>query len=274
MSSVITLASLASADYELQNLFVLRQYWKHQERFRMTAARPTHAFLLFSGCDAVYETSEKRIAVARGSLFYLAKGDQYTWTFLNPEEKAPSTLLFEFSPTGNALLQGESGIIDPGGASLWLPLFENLLSEFEKPALSRTRMKIAAYSFTAAVGDHLQRANDAPPFCYIRQGIRYLEEDPLQEKSIREVASLCNVSINYFERLFRDYAGMSPVRFRLCKKIEKAKRLLESQTLSIEEIALSLGFDDPAYFCRVFKKMTAQTPRAYQRAMHPSAKNP
>ena len=162
-------------------------------------------------------------------------------------------------------LAAKSGIVETSGTLIWRTHFENLLREFEKPLISFPKRKAAAYTLLSAFGISLQREKLSPPLSYILPGIRYLEEDTEQTKSIGEIAALCNVSVNYFERLFRAYAGVSPQKFRLQQKAEKAKHLLENQTLSIEEIALSLGYEDAAYFCRVFKKVTAMTPSGYRR---------
>ncbi|WP_344820937.1 AraC family transcriptional regulator [Aquimarina gracilis] len=48
-------------------------------------------------------------------------------------------------------------------------------------------------------------------------------------------------------------------------KILEAKRLLSNQKISIKEIAYSLGFEDPTYFTKYFKKGTGLTPKAFQK---------
>ena len=100
----------------------------------------------------------------------------------------------------------------------------------------------------------------------IEQGIRYLETDPSLEKSVAEIAKMCNVSQNYFCRLFKEYSGITPQDYILKAKIEKAKIALRETSLSVSEIALLCGFEDASYFCRLFKKKTGVSPLGYKKS--------
>ena len=91
-----------------------------------------------------------------------------------------------------------------------------------------------------------------------------MEQDPRQLLSIKEVAELCDVSEIYFRRLFKEYAGVSPIEYRMHTKIEKAKKYLQYDQMNTDEISALLGFTDPSYFCRQFKKHTGMTPTEYR----------
>ena len=91
-----------------------------------------------------------------------------------------------------------------------------------------------------------------------------MEENPSQNLSINEIAKMCNVSEIYFRRLFKEYSGLSPVEYRIKRKIEKAKSYLDYDNLNISEIADILGFTDTAYFCKQFKAHTGTTPLNYK----------
>ena len=77
---------------------------------------------------------------------------------------------------------------------------------------------------------------------------------------------MCNVSVNYFERLFKEYSGMTPTKYRITGKVNRAKLMLETSSLSIEEISEELNFSDSAYFCRCFKGTVGMTPSQYRKA--------
>ena len=53
---------------------------------------------------------------------------------------------------------------------------------------------------------------------------------------------------------------MTPVQFKINKKIEKAKQYLAFEGKTVRETAEALGFTEVAYFCRVFKEKTGITP--------------
>jgi AraC-like DNA-binding protein len=100
-------------------------------------------------------------------------------------------------------------------------------------------------------------------FSSIRKGIMYLENDPVQDKSISEIAEMCNVSESGFRRLFKLYSGYAPGEYRLNEKINRAKKLLSSHTMTVEEVSSSLGFTECGYFCKLFKKKTGVSPGKY-----------
>ena len=58
---------------------------------------------------------------------------------------------------------------------------------------------------------------------------------------------------------------MPPARFLRELRIKRACELLAEGTLSMAEVALKAGFDDPKYFCRVFREIMNTTPTAYAR---------
>jgi two-component system response regulator YesN len=58
---------------------------------------------------------------------------------------------------------------------------------------------------------------------------------------------------------------MSPTEYRTQMKIERAKDLMERGEYSVAELSDVLGFNDPSYFWRVFKKVTGMNPTDYQK---------
>ena len=106
---------------------------------------------------------------------------------------------------------------------------------------SYARIKAAVYSLLATTSKAGRKKGiTSGKTQIIYKGIKYLEEDPLQEKSIAEIAQMCNIGTNYFERLFKEYSGYSPTNYRLLKKIEKAKEFFadkdDSITIMIENM--------------------------------------
>lgn len=82
---------------------------------------------------------------------------------------------------------------------------------------------------------------------------------------LETLAAMCYVSRSRFLHLFKDYTGVSPHRFQLQCRIERAAELLIYTSMNISECAAAVGFDDSSYFCRVFKKYTGCTPMFYRK---------
>lgn len=262
---------LYDADYNLEDLFIVRQNWNRGHKFTMSKPRPTDALLLFTDCEAICEREGRTQKIPRGALVHVAKGSTYSWRFLTDGSSA-HPLLFEFSmtdPSGAPLSTGRGvNILFDNRFEMFEKYFLRLLDESSRPRRSPGAVKAAAYRLLARVIQHKYRETTIDVDArLIARGIAYLEEDPRQEKSIAEVAEMCNVSLNYFERLFKQYAGETPTEYRMRTKIERAKLFLSLGTMNLGQIAEELGFGDSAYLCRVFRKKTGMTPKEY-RALH------
>ena len=79
------------------------------------------------------------------------------------------------------------------------------------------------------------------------------------------VAKHCNCSSSYVSRCFSQVFGMPLVKYVNQIRIQHAKSLLGATTLSIKEIALSLGFNDTNYFSKVFRSIEGTSPLDYRK---------
>ncbi len=83
--------------------------------------------------------------------------------------------------------------------------------------------------------------------------------------SVPEYASMCNLSESRFSHLFKINTGVSPVRYILNIRIEKACDLLENTDLSIASIAELTGMQSQHYLSRIFKKYIGMSPSDYRK---------
>ena len=56
---------------------------------------------------------------------------------------------------------------------------------------------------------------------------------------------------------------MSPNEYRINERINKAKKLLMSENMTVQEVAVILGFENVGYFCKLFKEKTGTSPGKY-----------
>jgi transcriptional regulator GlxA family with amidase domain len=71
-----------------------------------------------------------------------------------------------------------------------------------------------------------------------------------------------------FKRRFTEATGFAPIDYVQRLRIEDAKRRLERTDISAEEISWKVGYEDPAFFRRLFKRVTGLTPGAYRKRFH------
>ena len=84
--------------------------------------------------------------------------------------------------------------------------------------------------------------------------------------SIVEVANACGLTESHFVREFKHSTGVTPHRWAMLQRVETAKRLLLRTRLSLERVAAGSGFFDPSHLTRWFRRLTGQSPRAWQKA--------
>ncbi len=82
--------------------------------------------------------------------------------------------------------------------------------------------------------------------------------------SIEELAKLSNLSLSSFKRQFKTEFNDSPNNYIITKRIEKAKELLNITDMPVSGIAYEIGFNDPLYFTRMFKKKVGTSPTRYR----------
>lgn len=88
----------------------------------------------------------------------------------------------------------------------------------------------------------------------------FMVENPVRQMIVRS-----GLSPTSFARRFRRATGDRPKDYVHALRIDRAKRLLETTTVAIDEVGHTVGYEDPASFRRVFKRTTSLTPSEYRR---------
>lgn len=93
---------------------------------------------------------------------------------------------------------------------------------------------------------------------------RYIDNNISKVITVNELSELCYMHPNHLIRYFKDKTGFTPAKYISEKKMERAKSLLESTTLPVNEIMLEIGMEDAGYFSKSFKSAYAMSPRSYR----------
>jgi AraC-like DNA-binding protein len=84
---------------------------------------------------------------------------------------------------------------------------------------------------------------------------------------LAEMARECGLSVSHFTRAFRKSFGLSPYRWLLERRIDRAKALLVTSDVPIADIAIQSGFSDQAAFSRAFARVVGDSPARWRRAV-------
>lgn len=103
---------------------------------------------------------------------------------------------------------------------------------------------------------------------HVKQVALLLTTQYTEPISIESIAQSYGYNRAYFSKMFKFYNHVSPVTFLLNLRISKSRQLLrERLELTIEQIAYSVGFNDPLYFSKQFKRFYEQSPSDYRRSL-------
>lgn len=97
--------------------------------------------------------------------------------------------------------------------------------------------------------------------------VKYFHQNYNQPISIEEFASSRHISISWFIRNFKEYTHSTPAQYLLSLRISNAQTLLETTDYNVTEIAEIVGYDNPLYFSRLFKKQCGLSPSEFRREL-------
>lgn len=267
--------SLVSTDFFIRDLEIFPESWTRRNSFSQyeQTPRPISAFFLVATdiCVTFYPTRGRRITARQGDLIYIPAGityhvlveggsenriDTYTLNFcLLDDAKAP--LLF--SERIEVIARDEKRRLETHLSELNNEMHRTDTSKVPHGTLRARSLFYRILEFLT------QEAPRAEAFYYpIREGAERLKNEWNQNKPIAVYAALSGVSETYFYRCFRRFSGKSPIEYRNTLRLSNAETMLRQTDMKVAEIAETVGFEDPFYFCRIFSKVFGLSPQKYR----------
>lgn len=95
--------------------------------------------------------------------------------------------------------------------------------------------------------------------------MQYFNENYNVEISIEDYAASRGMSVSWFIRNFKQYTSTTPMQYIVSLRITNAQMLLETTSYNVTEIGNIVGYDNPLYFSRIFKKCKGVSPSEYRK---------
>ncbi len=123
-----------------------------------------------------------------------------------------------------------------------------------------------AYQMVMNIAEELlpQQGNKVETPKAIVKAIDYCLKHLQEPLTIEQVAKVSGYSRYHFSRIFKASQGISPANFIRNLRLQHAVRLLQSEMISVKEIANRCGFSNDNYFCKVFRQAFGTSPDAYR----------
>jgi YesN/AraC family two-component response regulator len=98
----------------------------------------------------------------------------------------------------------------------------------------------------------------------LERSILYMKSNIDKKLTADDIATHIQYSPSHFTARFKQKTGMAPIDYFIKLKIQYACQLLSQNGIKIKEVAGKIGYDDPYYFSRLFKKVTGKSPKHYR----------
>ncbi|MBE7037399.1 MAG: AraC family transcriptional regulator [Ruminococcaceae bacterium] len=270
MANIVNFEELYTKEFNTHIFNAAKQYWNIQNCFScIDAPKKNDMFLFLNGCVGEYTTYDGKVFIApKKSIIYAPKNSRYSFRCLEVDEDTFQTIIINFNlldEDGEIFsLSDEIKIMDDLNIKRFEMMFSSLTDISSQNIRFPSALRLGFYKIITELCTHFHKQNIfSSKFQVISNGILYLEESDNINISVSKIAKMCNVSEIYFRKLFKEYSGFTPSQFKINKKIERAKQYLAFENKTIKETADALGFNEVAYFCRVFKEKTGLTPGEY-----------
>lgn len=177
-----------------------------------------------------------------------------------------------FNPAPNLILADPAGrIVTAGGTTSWHDLALHIISRHVNPGEALRISKVYLLKWHGE--GQLPYANLVRRQPHADSVVRHAEEwlstHFREDSAVAGVVAACGVPERSLNRRFKAATGSTIMAHVQNLRIEEAKRLLESEGASADEIAAIVGYENPAFFRRLFKRCTGLTPGAYRRMFRP-----
>ena len=98
----------------------------------------------------------------------------------------------------------------------------------------------------------------------IGRSLEFIGEHLASDLPLGEIAAVANMSKYHFAKSFRQAMGIAPHQYLVKLRVEKARKLLAQNTMSVEEVARSVGYADKGHFAAQFRKIVGISPNQYR----------
>ena len=151
-----------------------------------------------------------------------------------------------------------------------LLLFDNLINVMED-GYSATNLEYAnvslwqllnSFLYESFFSDGGKKNIERNP---VENAIEYMKNHLENALKINDIAAHFHYSPSHFFSIFKGHTGYSPINYFNHLKIQKACQYLSFTAMSVKEISFALGFNDPLYFSRLFKKLMSTSPLKYRK---------
>ncbi len=245
-------------DY-MENLKIISSFHKASKLVGEIKNRKCHGFIFkIKGCaDYVFE--DKTLRVNEGEMIFLPKGSSYNYITYSQEGNLYTSINFDASFDNREI--GVYSFDDFYGANYIIQSFSEL---WNFGTLSDKYKCISIFYDLMSYITRMEnlRSLEKSKYGLIEPAVEYLKKHIYDSNlGINKLHRLCGISDTYFRKIFKSRYNMTPQEYVLNERILYAKSIIESGDYeTIKEVSELVGYNDPLYFSKAFKKINGFSP--------------
>ena len=178
----------------------------------------------------------------------------------------------EFKPAPNLCFADEDGrIVTAGGTTSWHDLMIHIISRHVSPgeALRITKVYLLKWHSEGQLPYATLVRNTPHSDARVVEAERWLEEKFSEHDVIQSVIGYLGMPERTLKRRFKKATGSTLIERVQNLRVEEAKHELETSRAAIDEVSAAVGYEDPAFFRRLFKRLTGLAPSQYRKMFYP-----
>lgn len=224
-----------------------------------------------SGKAHFFFGKEEQIVSAGHMVLYLPKQEQH-YDYYGKDKPEVYWVHFTGSNVRNILkhfdIPLDGNVFYSGAPSAYQQLFKEMIHELQScrvgyPELLEMYLR---QIFLVIQRTRMEQKPTVNSFIQeeMEHAIRYFQEHYNEQIIIEDYAQSRGMSVSWFLRNFKQTTNTSPIQYILNLRIHNAVSLLESTDYNVAEIGAIVGYENPLYFSRIFKKQKGISPRDYR----------
>jgi transcriptional regulator GlxA family with amidase domain len=177
-----------------------------------------------------------------------------------------------FRPEPNLAFADSSGqIVTAGGTTSWHDLAIHIISRHCSPgeALRIAKVYLLKWHGEGQLPYETLVRNNPHSDSIVRDCENWIEKHFREDGVIKRVVELSKIPERTLKRRFKVATDSTLIDYLQNLRVEEAKHLLEIGKMPVDEISFNVGYEDPSFFRRLFKRRTGLTPSQYRRMFKP-----
>lgn len=178
----------------------------------------------------------------------------------------------DFCPEPNLLFADPDGrIVTAGGTTSWHDLALHIISRYCSPgeALKISKVYLLKWHGEGQLPYASLLSNLSHEDAIVKVCEEWLAENFREPGLIQKLVENVDIPERTLKRRFKKATGTSLIERIQFLRIEEAKTCLETTTIPVDEISVEVGYEDPSFFRRLFKRLTGLTPSHYRKMFQP-----